>query len=74
LDSGEVASDMDGGAVGTARARRGDGADSGGAVERAVGTPARGPDSALKARNRRSTAQPRGDGALTGGPGAESGG
>jgi hypothetical protein len=65
---------MDSGTVGTARARRGDGADSGGAVERAVGTPARGPDSALKARDRRSTAQPRGDGALTGGPDVESGG
>jgi hypothetical protein len=39
----------------------------------AVGTPAHGPDSALKARERRGTGawQPRGDGALTGGPGAK---
>jgi hypothetical protein len=44
--------------------------------EAAVRTPAHGPDSALKARERRSAGvwQPRGDGALTGGPGAESGG
>jgi hypothetical protein len=54
----------------TARRRRG--------REVAVGTPARGPDSAFKARStaRRGagTWQPRGNGTLTGGPGVGSGG
>jgi hypothetical protein len=58
------------------RRTRGDSADSGGTVGRAVVTPALGPDSALKAHEQRGagTWQPRGDGALTGGPSAESGG
>jgi hypothetical protein len=61
-------------AVETARARRRRG--QRGTVGRAVGTLARGPNSALKARERRGmgTWQPHIDGALTGGPGAESGG
>jgi hypothetical protein len=39
----------------------------------AIGTPARGPDSVLKALERRGAWQPRGNGALPGGPGADSG-
>jgi hypothetical protein len=39
----------------------------------AIGTPARGPDSAFKARRSTDAWQPRGDGTLTGGPGAERG-
>jgi hypothetical protein len=70
--------DTDDGAVGKSarEARRWRGSDSGGAVGTAVGTPARGPDSALKARERRGMGawQPRGDGVLTGRPGTESGG
>jgi hypothetical protein len=56
--------------------RRRRGSDSGGAVRTAVGTLARGPDSALKAREWHGVGawQPCGDGELTGGPGAESGG
>jgi hypothetical protein len=70
--------DTDDSAVGMSacEARRRRGSDSGGAVGTAVGTPARGPDSALEARERRGAGawQPRGDDALTGGLGAESGG
>jgi hypothetical protein len=56
--------------------RRRHSSDSSGAVGTAVRTPARGPDSALKARKRCGAGawQPRGDGALTGGPSTESGG
>jgi hypothetical protein len=40
----------------------------------AVGTPTRGLDSAFNAQAWRGTWQPRGNGALPGGPGADSGG
>jgi hypothetical protein len=53
-------------------ARRG-GSDSQSERRGAVGTPARGPDSAFNARVRRGTWQPRGNGALPGRPGADSG-
>jgi hypothetical protein len=76
---GSVASDSGGGAVGTGRgeARRG-GSDSrserGRSKRRsAVGTPAHGPDSAFNARAPRGAWQPRSNGALPGGPGADSG-
>jgi hypothetical protein len=79
LKQGRLTSDMDDDAVGTgareatatATART-----AGGTVGRAVGTPTRSPDSALKAHERRDAGawQPRGDGALIGGSGAESGG
>jgi hypothetical protein len=52
-----------------ARRRRG----QRGMVGRVVGTPTRGPDSALKAHERCSTWQPCGNGALPGGPDAARG-
>jgi hypothetical protein len=74
------APDTDDSVVGTSarEVRRGDDATQtgGGAVGTAVGTPASGPDNALKASEWRGmgTWQPRGDGALTGGPGVGNGG
>jgi hypothetical protein len=72
---GSAASDSGDGAVGT---ERGEAVRTAAAVrsERrgrngAVGTPARGPDSAFNALERRGVWQPRGNGALPGGPGAD---
>jgi hypothetical protein len=63
---------------GRAHVRRGDSAarTAGGAIGTAVGKLTPGPDSAIKARERRGAGawQPRDDGALIGGSGAESGG
>jgi hypothetical protein len=62
------ASDTDGGAVGTSEARRFGQRRRRGRND-TVGTPARGPYSAFNAVERRGTWQPRGNGALPGGPG-----
>jgi hypothetical protein len=75
----DMASDSGGGTVGTGRGeavRTATAARSerGRSEQRcAVGMPARGPDSAFNARVRHDAWQPRGNGALSGGPGADSG-
>jgi hypothetical protein len=66
VETGRGGSDSGGGAVGTVRSERRD-------RNGAVGTSARGPDNAFNALERRSAWQPRGNGALPGGPSADSG-